>query len=143
MNTLATMIAILLLGSAAESPPQQFDLICKAAGAETSDGAFRPGAVHLRVDLDRKLWCEEPPAGVSATPCAVLKPVAEIQPGVIWFEKATGEEEARGLMHWRAVNRETGSYHYVDEVPHVGSIAIASQCERASFSGFPTVPTKF
>jgi hypothetical protein len=137
---------ILMSGSAPQK--MQFDLVCTAA-AVTDDGhgAFERKDVHLRVDLTKKQWCEEPPPEYAyVKPCASPKTIATIEPAAIWFEKATDEQEARGIAHWSEVNRVTGRYTYVHDLlteGHKDTIAIVSQCSPAPFSGFPAIQTKF
>jgi hypothetical protein len=139
--------ALLLLAAAAASP-QQFDLVCTGAGADTKGGAFEAKDEHLRVDLQAMKWCEDPPAGYvgDIVPCAVLHPIAEVQPGMIWFEKENDDEKVRGRMHNLSVDRQTGEYMYLYDMPildRISRIAVVSLCEPAPFSGFPELKTKF
>lgn len=131
------MKLLLLLAAIAATPaasPQRFDLICSGS-ASAAEEAFEPADVHIRVDLDAKRWC--------MGDCVVIGTITDVQPGAIWFEKENDSDHARGLQNWRAVNRQTGAYHYVKESRLVGLIAVRSQCERAPFSGFPLIKTKF
>lgn len=135
MRKLAMVVGAIALTGAAE-PPQKFDLVCNgAAVVDDSNGAFERSDVHLRIDLAAGKWCDGE--------CKVIRDVAEVQPAAIWFVKETAEEAARGLSNWRAVSRETGIYHHVKDIQHVGKMALISKCEPAPFSGFPKIETKF
>jgi hypothetical protein len=88
-------LLVLAALAAATSSPQQFDLVCSGpvpAGEDTT--LWGAPSTHLRVDLATMQWCEDPPQGVVATPCAVLHQIAEVQPGVIWFDKSTDAEDS-------------------------------------------------
>jgi hypothetical protein len=147
MRHAALLFAALFSGTAQAQQAQQFDLLCTSAGADTKGGAFKAEDVHLRVDLAKKLWCEEPPPEYAQMrPCASPKPIAEVKPDQIWFEKATAEEDVRGRLHARVVDRSTGEYMYVHDFPilnRIDHVAIVSRCEPAPFSGFPEPKTKF
>lgn len=146
MHISGTLVTAVALAGAAS--PQQFDLICTGAAADTRNGAFEASDVHLRVDLAAGKWCEDPPANYSGPirPCQVLHDIADVQPGMIWFEKETDEEQARSIAHSRSVDRVTGEYAYFHDLrilDRIDHIAIVSKCEPAPFSGFPKVKTKF
>jgi hypothetical protein len=136
-------LLVLAALAAATSSPQQFDLVCSGpvpAGEDTT--LWGAPSTHLRVDLATMQWCEDPPQGVVATPCAVLHQIAEVQPGVIWFDKSTDAEDALHQMHYRVVDRETGKYTFVEQ-NRFGRTAKMGTCRPAQFTGFPQIKTKF
>jgi hypothetical protein len=136
-------LAALLL-TAATTPPQQFDLICKGQWRFDLLDPFKPHDFRLRVDLAKKQYCEDPPADSSAQPCAVLHTIAKVQPGVIIFEEESGQEHALGIVRTTLVSRETGKYmNYEHEPARASVIDVEATCSPAAFSGFPKINTKF
>jgi hypothetical protein len=129
------MKALLLALAAAAPQPQHFDLVC--TGTPQADGALVWEGVDLklRIDLDARKWCEGD--------CKVINDVADVQPAVLWLEKESTIEEARGLVHFRIVDRETGEYTRVRESREFARIAQKASCNRAPFSGFPKLESKF
>jgi hypothetical protein len=125
---------LILAAAAASAPSQQFDLIC--TGTPGNDGAlvYAGADLRLRVDLAAGKWCEDD--------CRVINPIVEQQPAMLWLEKASEIEQRREQVHVRAVNRETGQYLRIQE-SRFGQISERGQCQRAPFSGFPKIETKF
>jgi hypothetical protein len=130
------LIALALVAAAPASP--KFDLVCTASVNAEAPDAFTPADLHLRVDLTAKKWC--------LGECKAIHDIAEVQPGQIWFEKESEAEQEQRLMHWSSVDRETGDYKSVHQffiLNNRETVALSSHCERAPFSGFPAVTTKF
>lgn len=128
LTALATALAI-----AGAEPVKQFDLVC--TGTVDPTGIWEPVSTRLRVDLESGRWCDGE--------CKAVTVIAEVQPATIWLEKESAEQEARGIMDWRALNRETGEYNQVKDIPMVGRMALRAMCDAAPFSGFPAIQTKF
>lgn len=130
------MKIVLVALLAAAATPQQFDLTCTGQGGTdgTSSIAWAPTEVHFRIDLATRRWCE--------ADCKIIREIAEVQPASIWLEKQSPYEKAREIVHFRAINRETGQYTRIEESRY-GSTAERGRCQPAPFSGFPEIRTKF
>lgn len=130
-------LALLVL--AFQPAGQQFDLIC--SGTMQAISSTRPGPVpfssRYKVDLDRRLFCEEP--------CIVQWEIAAVHPTVLtlmnhhWHEDGGGRDVV-------IVNRESGEYRMErttgsgeDRLGLVGR----GTCTAAPFTGLPTPRTAF
>lgn len=89
---------------------------------------------RLRVDLDAMKWC--------MGDCKIIRDIAAVQPSLLWLEKPSEYEIASEIVHFRVVDRESGEYKYINET-RFGRTAAKGHCDRADFSGFPKVKTKF
>ena len=87
-------LAISLIASASLAEPRQFDLVCSGELRDDATGSASPWSTRIAVDLDAAAYCD--PACVSA------RPIARIEPGVIYFE----DEPAVTFM----ANRATGNF---------------------------------
>jgi hypothetical protein len=139
---------ILWLAAGATQPNQQFDLVCTGAVKSGDEHAFKPADAHFTIDLAKQKWCLDALPGTSAQSCAAIHDIADIQPTKIWFEKESEAEQEQHLMHWSAVDRQTGEYtsiHQFDLPDGMGrqTVALEAHCEPAPFSGFPKIATKF
>ena len=121
-------------GTASPAPAQRFDLDCSGP-VPRADAIWEQARAHFRIDLGAMRWCY--------ADCKVINQIAEVQPATIWFEKSSDAEDAAGVIHFRAVNRETGEYTYAKQSRLYGSISQKAMCEKRPFSGFPVIQTKF
>jgi hypothetical protein len=121
---------VLLALAAAAAHPQQFDLDCTGPDAS---GMWKQASIHLRVDTARGEWCDGE--------CKALRPIADVQPTVLWLDKSVDAEDAAGQGHFRTVDRESGEYTNARMGP--GGYAEKALCTVQPFSGFPTFDTKF
>lgn len=129
----------LIVGSTAQAAtPHSFDLVCSSAGL-TKDAEFVPVDARLRVDLDKKQWCQDE--------CETVSSIADLQPTRIWFHTQSEEEKAKGLTDETFVDRQDGEYQSVRDVVsrEIGTyrVAVKSVCKPAPFSGFPNIKTAF
>jgi hypothetical protein len=121
-------LPVLLLAVATPSfAAEQFDLQCSGS---VYDGG--PISRHYRVDLTANKWCANGDNGVCAT-----RPIAETDPDLIWFEKEPRKFPSDvGIIHY--VSRLNGKWYW-----HLGPMEVEGTCEKAPFSGFPKLDTKF
>lgn len=119
-----------------------FNLVC--TGTIESESFYggkktEPYSYTYRLNLDSKKWCEQD--------CKVLHHIADVQPGVLVLsprkdiDTATRKEFTSG-----EINRETGRQTILATSGRRDGILIMKwegQCEKAPFSGFPTLSTKF
>jgi hypothetical protein len=137
-----TLLLAMFVTTAA--PSQQFDLVCRGQWRFALLDPSQPHNFRLRVDLATKQWCEDAPPEYADRSCTVLKPIANVQPGLIVFQEESPEDKALGVTRSQIVNRQTGKYlHYEREPRRSSIIAVEADCEPAPFSGFPKVKTKF
>jgi hypothetical protein len=133
---------LVLLALAAATSPQQFDLVCTGDTKADFLATPSPYRVTLHVDLTARKWCEDK--------CGTIRDIAEVQPSLIYFEKASAEDKLLHNERNHFVNRESGGYiDYVNERIEAGSASFRSMhftqgtCKAAPFSGFPEIKTKF
>jgi hypothetical protein len=128
MNT-----AILALGA--------FNLLC--TGTVTTNGASglpdRPYSYTYMIDLDAGKWC--------SGECKAIHKIVSIQPAQITLEDSEESDPVLGISKLKVfVNRETGRHTGIGSSRPRGrpnEIYWDGQCERAPFSGFPKIITKF
>lgn len=133
------MKTLLVLMLTAGQSPQQFDLNCTQPPPSRYASFAEPANLRIRVDLAANRWCQ--------ADCKVLRNIAEVQPGMIFFERESLEEKAHGLGTYRSVDRTNGEYLFSSRFRTIGSrihlVTEAAVCSLESFSGFPEVETKF
>lgn len=134
---------LLLLLALVSASPQQFDLVCSGQSRYSFSDAFKPDNFRLRVNLATKQWCQDVPPGSSVPSCVVLHPIADVQPGVIVFERESPIEKGMGITRAHLVSRTSGEYMHYERDPETGIIDVHAHCDPAPFSGFPNVQTKF
>lgn len=132
------MKSLFLFAILAAETPQQFDLDCSQPPPTQYASFAAPANVRFRVDLAAKRWCY--------ADCRMIRPIADVQPSVIYFENETAEEKAHGLGTHRSVDRITGEYLFSSRFRILGRIHLVSEaavCKPEPFSGFPAPTTQF
>lgn len=136
--------AALILALAAQQP-QQFDLDCRSPVPGADASVWKQASIHLRIDLAAMKWCNDYDADFAAKngliSCGVLHPIVEVQPTVIWLEKAPDTPEGRPRAQYTAIDRVTGEYDEVSDL--YGGYAVSAMCQKQPFSGFPKIQTQF
>ena len=118
-----------------------FNLVC--TGTITTDGAPPSPeddySYTYRIDLDAEKWCEED--------CKTIHKIAAIQPAQITLEDSHDKDPVLGESKMKTfVNRETGRHTVIASSLYFRrpmTMIWKGQCERAPFSGFPKIETKF
>jgi hypothetical protein len=117
-----------------------FNLVC--SGTLSTDSFYKkdtePFTLTLRVDLDRKKYCENE--------CRALLDIQEVQPTSIKLKSENIDTPRERLFVDISVNRETGKYSGLSTSGFRQGILILKwdgQCERQGFTGFPEFQTKF
>ena len=137
------MKALVALALIAAAPPQQkFDLVCTGETKRDLTALGSPYNVTLHVDLEARKWCEGE--------CSKIYDIAEVQPSIIYFEKESSEDKLLHNQRAHFVNRQNGGYiRHISERVEAGIASFRSErftqgvCEKAPFSGFAKVTTKF
>ncbi|MGB3318227.1 MAG: hypothetical protein WBA75_04225 [Sphingopyxis granuli] len=143
IRSLTATMAFLAVPAVAAAPAAQFNLKCSGttttqtiAGKET-----KPYTTIYRVDLAKKKWCEGE--------CKALHDIYAVQPGEITLRyKNTDTFSERSLTSDR-IDRETGAHKVTITLANPRDrystiiLDYEGQCERAVFSGFPSITTKF
>lgn len=127
------LAALLML--AADGLPHQFDLHCRGGIRHAWLDPYRPYDETLRVDLDRRLWCQGD--------CKLLRPIADVQPSLIVFSRESETEKALRQSNSMLVSREDGRLLALVDRGGRAITNIDARCEAAPFSGFPEVKTRF
>lgn len=130
---------VFLIAATGEGADNKFDLQC--SGTKTIKSLWVEKAeqytIVYRINLGEKKWCEGE--------CKAINDFHAIQPGFLTFRANVGNISSG---HDR-VDRETGAHMRGETVQGgrgVDSKVVWSwegQCERAEFSGFPKLETKF
>lgn len=117
-----------------------FNLICTGTVSHKdyfSEGS-EPFSRVLRVDLGAGKYCE--------ADCGALFDIHEVQPAMIRLRKEEIDTPRERRFLDVTVDRETGRYSGLSTSGLGRGIIIIEwegKCERAAFSGFPNIQTKF
>lgn len=117
-----------------------FNLVC--SGTFSHQGYQNQGSEPynrtLRVDLDRKKYCE--------AECKALFDIASVQPTQITLKKEQIDTPRERRFVDETIDRETGRHSGLS-TSGVGSRRLImkweGKCERQAFTGFPEFRTKF
>lgn len=130
-------------GSSLIPVDQTFDLIC--SGTVEHSGPLKhetePYAMRYRVDLGRNRWC--------SGECKFTEDIAKVMEDRLILRSTELVEPANVYSKSEVVFRDTGRHSViVQNVPrgsyaYATSSSYAGNCEKAPFSGFPVIPTKF
>jgi hypothetical protein len=137
MGVFMKAAALLLFVAAPAGAADQFDLVCQGRWRFNVTDPYEPRNFRMRVDLQAKRFCEED--------CRATREIAEVQPNVITFERATDQPKALGTTFFFQVDRTNGKLTYFKSarLPERSWIEQDAICEPAPFSGFPELPKKF
>lgn len=125
LQALTAALLLLACGSASAAPQTQFDLICSSK--------YHDATFHYRVDLDAGKYCVTQDAGKRLTAIGdrCFQDVLEAGSNAISF----------GVDPSQYVDRVTGEWTFKPLGDRY--TMYRGSCERAPFSGFPSVETKF
>lgn len=124
------MSGLLMIAAAAAAA---FNLNC-AGNLRVSGGSPEPFSTVIHVDLDKNKWC--------ADSCKAIFDISKVDPGSLKLEDSSQVWPTGKRTRLLAVNRETGAYY--DEIRSNGDLlSYTGTCEKAEFTGFPSVETKF
>lgn len=140
-----TMAALLLaqtLGSAAPEDSGQFNLNCSGVLRTLAPALLRDSteaySTTYRIDLGAKKWCEGE--------CTTQRDFGSVTPVAIILEDRKTDTPREHEELRNRISRETGEHSVMAE-SGVGRMRIAmfwkGRCEKAPFTGFPSVATKF
>lgn len=129
--------SLLLLAAATAAPqqPQQFDLVCSGQMRFDLAGPYQQHDFRLHVDLAARQWCEGD--------CKAVRPLADVQPATIWFEKSSDDDQALGINHDQVVNRQTGEFMLYHHGGHAGVVDVKASCAPAPYTAPAAVSRKF
>jgi hypothetical protein len=136
MKLLLLFVATLL---SARAEGQSFDLVCSGSSYDSTGGKQsmpKPYTSHLRIDLGRRLWCQEK--------CAEQIPIFAVSPGLLTLSGGPGEHITADavLQTEHVINRVTGDELLRIDAGETQTTYLGS-CEKRPFSGFPPMRTKF
>jgi hypothetical protein len=143
MNIRAAALILALAGAAAPAlAAEQFNLDCKGSARTIIPVAMKdetaPYEHSYRVDLDAKKWCVDA--------CRDQMEIVRSTPTEIILEERKVDTPRESVDILNQISRETGA-HLTVAASGVGRSRAATyghgQCEKAAFSGFPKVETKF
>lgn len=142
MNRYLLTGALLVMASPTlAETPRQFDLHCEAL-RHWRDGtnAVDPITVHIRVDLDRREWCDKE--------CQVTFQIDDISAMFVRFRNADDliikddNSDATPTKEEIVVSRTTGTYADSKWHPFERGYWSAGRCEVQPFSGFAEPPSR-
>lgn len=114
-----------------------FNLICTGTmEARTVDGIDNePYRYEYRIDLQRGKWCEGD--------CRALHDFVRVSQTQLTLEDVNIDTPHERRTSLNLINRETGEQRIFASTRHLLLMEWRGTCERAAFSGFPTLPTRF
>lgn len=117
-----------------------FNLVC-TGNLETSSILGKETtkySIIYRIDLDAGKWCDGE--------CKAPEKIAEIQPAKFILQSSAGQTPPPVVRVTNVIDRETGTHNIFGSSGYGASAIVmhwSGVCEKADFTGFPTVETKF
>lgn len=142
-RALTILAAISAAPAVAAAPVPQFNLTCSGTLSTKSIAGdeAEPYSFSYRIDLARKKWCNEE--------CKTLFDIHSIQPALLTLQYKNVDGISERSLLSNTINRETGEHKLTITSATPGDrfstliLDWVGSCERAPFTGFPPVKTKF